>query len=66
MTDIKFTLHPVFPRPIYRTFLKKGLSKKDIDFAIKINDLTKNYGNNNSKNAYVLDQKRFYNLKKEL
>jgi len=66
MSNIKFTLHPVFPKPIYRTFLKKGLTKKEIDFAIKIKDLTKNEGNINSKNAYVLNQKRFHKLKKKL
>jgi len=63
---IKYTIHPVFPKPVYKTFLKKGLSKKDLDFAIKIKDIRRNEGNASSSNTYILNEKHFNKLKKEL
>ena len=66
MTDIKFTIHPVFPKPIYRTFLKKKLTKKDIQYANNIRLRHKNEGNTNSRNSYILNGKHFNKLKIEL
>jgi len=57
MTNIKYTIHPVFPKPIYRTFLKKKLTKKDIQYANNIRLRHKNTGNTNSRNSYILNEK---------
>ena len=66
MDNQNFTIHPVFPKPIYKTFLKKGLTKKEIDYVLNLKTRHQNQGNTNSANSYILNEKRFNKLKKEL
>jgi|TARA_E500000318_G_scaffold36599_1_gene35478 uncharacterized protein (TIGR02466 family) len=63
---IEATVHPIFPKPIYKTFLSKPLTKKDIDYAINIEKKDCNVGNTNTTDTYILNRKKFASLKKEL
>ena len=57
----------IFPEPIYLTKLDKKFTDTENEFFEKIkSDTTKNQGNITSKNNYVLNEKPFSNLKKEL
>ena len=58
---------PVFPTPIYRTKLNKKLDKKELLFIEKTKtDCHANEGNLTSNNSYILNNKTFKNLKKEI
>jgi len=62
---IKSTIHGIFPVPIYFSDLEKPLNKKQITF-VKNNKTRKNEGNVSSKDNYILNNKIFSFLKKEL
>ena len=58
---------PIFPTPIYRTKLSRKLNKKEISFINKTKiDCKKNEGNITSNDTYILNNKIFKNLKKEI
>jgi uncharacterized protein (TIGR02466 family) len=57
----------IFPTPIYQETLKHRITSRDIDFCKKIYPKTyANVGNLTSQNNYVLNERVFSNLKKEL
>ena len=57
----------LFPTPLYKSYLERKLTKKELSFVNKCKlDSNKNEGNLTSNNNYVLNNKIFKNLKKEL
>ncbi len=61
------TILSIFPTPVYKTTLEKNLSKKELLFVDKNKLKThKNEGNITSNNSYILNEKEFKNLKKDL
>ena len=64
---IESTIHGIFPKPIYISKLNRKFSKKELLFIDKTKlDCNKNQGNITSNNNYILNNKEFKNLKKEL
>jgi uncharacterized protein (TIGR02466 family) len=64
---IKSTINSIFPTPIYMAKLDRDLSLLELNFVDKIKkDYFKNEGNITSNNNYILNEKPFANLKKEL
>jgi uncharacterized protein (TIGR02466 family) len=61
------TILSIFPTPVYKTTLEKNLSKKELLFVDK-NKLNthKNEGNITSNNSYILNEKEFKSLKKDI
>jgi uncharacterized protein (TIGR02466 family) len=61
------TILSIFPTPVYKTTLEKNLSKKELLFVDK-NKLNthKNEGNITSNNNYILNEKEFKSLKKDI
>ena len=58
---------PIFATPIYKTKLNRSLTEIELSFVDKTKlDVYKNEGNTTSNNNYILDNKIFKNLKKEL
>jgi uncharacterized protein (TIGR02466 family) len=57
----------LFPTPIYKSKLDRKLTKKELNFINKSKlDVNKNEGNITSKDNYILNNKIFKNLKKEM
>jgi uncharacterized protein (TIGR02466 family) len=64
---IKSTINSIFPTPIYMAKLDRDLSLLELNFVDKIKkDYFKNEGNITSNNNYILNEKPFASLKKEL
>ena len=61
------TIHSIFPTPIYISKLNRELTPMELKFIEENKKLSyKNEGNLSSKNSYILNEKPFLNLKKEL
>jgi uncharacterized protein (TIGR02466 family) len=57
----------IFPEPIYMSELNRALTKEELSFIDKIKlDSHENYGNTTSNDTYILNNKEFKDLKKEL
>jgi len=64
---IKSSINNIFPTPIYTSKLDRKLTPLELKFIDKNNkNFYKNQGNITSKNNYILNEKQFLNLKKEL
>jgi uncharacterized protein (TIGR02466 family) len=60
-------IHGIFPTPIYMSKLDRELTPLELKFVDKNKkDSYKNTGNITSNNTYILNEKPFLNLKKEL
>jgi uncharacterized protein (TIGR02466 family) len=61
------TIHSIFSTPIYISKLNRELTSQELKFIEENKKLfLKNEGNISSKNNYILNEKPFLNLKKEL
>jgi ABC-type transporter lipoprotein component MlaA len=57
----------LFPTPIYMTNIDRPFTKQELKFVEKQkNHCTKNEGNVNTKDNYILNRKEFKNIKKFL
>ena len=64
---MKATINGIFSTPIYISKLGRNLTKKELSFIDKSKlDVYKNEGNTTSNNNYILNEKLFFNIKKEL
>jgi uncharacterized protein (TIGR02466 family) len=64
---IESTINGIFPTPIYMSKLDRALTPLELKFVDKSKkNFTKNDGNITSKNNYILNEKPFENIKKEL
>ncbi len=64
--DLKHNLYGIFPTPIYISKLNK-FTKQELNYVDKLSlNINKNMGNVSSKNSYVLNDKPFNNIKKQL
>jgi uncharacterized protein (TIGR02466 family) len=64
---IESTINGIFPTPVYMSKLDRELTKKELNFIDKSKlDHYKNEGNITSNDNYVLNQKVFGSLKKDL
>jgi len=60
-------IHQLFPQPVYTCKLERALTEKELWTINKYKNKTyKNEGNITSHDTYVLENKRFENLKKDL
>ena len=60
-------INGIFPTPIYMSKLDRKLTPLELKFVEKSKkDFYKNEGNITSNNNYILNEKPFLNLKKEL
>jgi uncharacterized protein (TIGR02466 family) len=61
-------IHGIFPTPIYISKLNRELNKEEVSFieTTKETNCHKNEGNITSDNNYILNEKPFANIKKEL
>jgi uncharacterized protein (TIGR02466 family) len=60
-------IHSIFPTPVYLSALNRKLTSAELKFVDKNKkDIYKNEGNITSNNNYILNEKPFLNLKKEL
>lgn len=58
---------PIFPTPVYKTRLGRELTKKEISFINKTKlNVYRNEGNTTSNDTYIINNKIFKNLKKEI
>jgi len=61
------TINGIFPTPVYISKLDRELSKQELDLVNKSKkDFYKNEGNITSNNTYILEEKPFKTLKKDL
>jgi len=61
------TINGIFPTPVYISKLNREISKQELDLINKSQkDFYKNEGNITSNNNYILEEKPFKNLKKDL
>jgi len=61
------TIQNLFPTPIYMTNMDRPFTKQELQFVEKQkNHCTKNEGNINTKDNYILNRKEFKNIKKFL
>jgi uncharacterized protein (TIGR02466 family) len=61
------TINSIFPTPIYISKLNRNFTPLELKFVDKSKkNFTKNDGNITSKNNYILNEKPFENIKKEL
>ena len=60
-------IHNLFPTPIYTTKINRGFTKQELNF-VKEQEKhsSKNQGNINTKDNYILNKKEFKNIKKFL
>ena len=67
MSSMNSEITSIFPIPIYMSKLERELNKKELLFIneTKLN-VYKNEGNTTSKDVYILNHKKFKNLKTEL
>ena len=64
--DVKHNIYGIFPTPIYISKLNK-FTKQELSYVDKLSlNVNKNVGNVSSKNSYVLNDKPFNNIKKQL
>ena len=64
--DVKHNIYGIFPTPIYISKLNK-FTKQELNYVDKLSlNVNKNVGNVSSKNSYVLNDKPFNNIKKQL
>jgi uncharacterized protein (TIGR02466 family) len=64
---VEATINSIFPTPIYISKLNRKLTNKELSFIDKTkSDCNKNDGNITSNNNYILNEKPFVNVKKEL
>jgi uncharacterized protein (TIGR02466 family) len=64
---IESTINSIFPTPIYMSKLNRKLTPLELKFVDKNKkDIYKNDGNVTSNNNYILNEKPFLNIKKEL
>jgi uncharacterized protein (TIGR02466 family) len=64
---VEATINGIFPTPIYISNLNRELSNKELSFLDKTKLNTyKNEGNTTSNDNYILNQKSFKDLKREL
>ena len=66
---IESTINSIFPTPIYMSKLNRTLTPLELKFVDKNkhkNNFYKNEGNITSNNNYILNEKPFLNIKKEL
>ena len=64
---INSEINGIFPTPIYISKLAKELTPLELEFVDKNKkDFYKNDGNITSNNNYILNEKPFTNIKKEL
>jgi uncharacterized protein (TIGR02466 family) len=64
---VETTINSIFPTPIYISKLDRKLTSTELSFINKIKlDVVNNEGNKASKNNYILNEKPFTNIKKEL
>jgi hypothetical protein len=64
---MKANVQEIFPTPIYFSSLERKLSKEEFNFINKHKkELHKNTGNLTSNNNYILEEKPFKKLKKEM
>jgi len=64
---VEANINGIFPTPIYISRLDKELTSKELSFIDKIKlDVHNNEGNKTSNNNYILNEKPFANIKKEL
>jgi uncharacterized protein (TIGR02466 family) len=67
MKKIESNISSIFPTPIYMSKLNKNITKKELSFIYKTKLNTyKNEGNKTSNDNYILNNKVFKDLKKEL
>ena len=61
-------IHSLFPTPVFFSSLEREFTPLELKFVdeIKKNGSHLNYGNNTSLNNYILNEKPFFNIKKEL
>ena len=60
-------IHSIFPIPIYKTKIDRGFTKQELQFVKEQKKhCTKNDGNINTKDNYILNRKQFKNIKKFL
>ena len=60
-------IHNLFPTPVYITKIKRPFTKQELQFVNnQKNYCTKNAGNINTKDNYILNRKEFKNIKKFL
>ena len=65
--EIDSNIHSIFSTPIYAAQLNRKFSTKELSFVnITKKDVFKNEGNITSNDAYILENKVFKNLKKEI
>jgi len=64
---IESTINSIFPTPVYMSKLDRKLTPLELKFVEKYKkDFYKNEGNITSNNNYILNEKPFANIKKEL
>jgi uncharacterized protein (TIGR02466 family) len=64
---IEPTINSIFPTPIYMSKLDRGFTKQELQFVDnQKNKCSKNSGNINTKDNYILNRKEFKNIKKFL
>jgi uncharacterized protein (TIGR02466 family) len=64
---VEANISGIFPTPIYISKLDRKLTNKELFFIDKTkSDCNKNEGNITSNNNYILNEKPFYKIKKEL
>jgi len=64
---INSVINGIFPTPIYMSNIDRTLTKSELEFVDKSKkDAFKNEGNTTSNNTYILNEKPFTNIKKEL
>jgi uncharacterized protein (TIGR02466 family) len=65
--NIESSINGIFPTPVYISKLNRELSSLELKFVEKNKkNVYKNEGNTTSNNNYILNEKPFLNLKKEL
>jgi uncharacterized protein (TIGR02466 family) len=65
--SLKPIIHSIFPTPIYTTKMDRGFTKQELQFVDnQKNKCSKNTGNINTKDNYILNRKEFKNIKKFL
>ena len=64
---MKATIHNIFPTPIYMTNINRPFTKQELEFVEdQKNHCSKNEGNINTKDNYILNRKELKNIKKFL
>jgi len=60
-------IHSIFPTPIYTTKMDRGFTKQELNFVEQQKKhCSNNQGNINTKDNYILNRKKFKNIKKFL